>query len=131
MIEPPNLLEGGSHLWNGRWAPRFRVPWDAEDGTLIPITISISDVMHPAPFVCHFQLRADPEVLEDPPSGPPGRSTQRPSPNGRTSRVVLAAPNYREIRKAEWENLVVTPLGGDRKVSSQQIFKGPEMIGES
>jgi hypothetical protein len=122
VIEPPNLLEGGSHLWNGRWAPRFRVPWDAEVGTLIPVTVSVSDVMHPTPFVCHFQLRADPEVLEDSPSGPPSRGTQRPSPNGRTSRPILAAPNYREVRKAEWENFhpAFTPYESIRVKSDGQ-----------
>jgi len=103
MIEPPNLIEGGSHLWNGRFEARFRVPWDAEVGTLIPVTVSVTDVMHPNPFICHFQLRADPEVVDDSPSGPSSRGTQRPSPNGRSSRVVLSPPTFREVRKAEWE----------------------------
>lgn len=102
VIDPPNLLEGGSHLWNGRWAPRFRIPWDAEVGTIIPVTVSISDVMHPVPFVCHFQLQADPEILDDFPSGPPSRGTQRPSPNGKNSRPVLATPRYQEVRKETW-----------------------------
>lgn len=103
LIEPPNLKEGGNHLWNGHFEARFRVPWDAEVGTLIPVTVSVSDVMHPNPFVCHFQLRAEPEVPEDSPSGPPGRSTQRPSPNGRNSRPVLTAPKHRAVRKEDWE----------------------------
>ncbi|GHO91553.1 hypothetical protein KSF_016010 [Reticulibacter mediterranei] len=103
VIDPPNLIEGGSHLWNGRFEAHFRVPWDAEVGTLIPVTVSVSDVMHPNPFVCHFQLRADPEVMEDQPSGSSSRSAQRPSPNGRTSRVVLSTPKFREVRKSEWE----------------------------
>jgi hypothetical protein len=105
VIDPPNLIEGGSHLWNGRFEARFRLPWDAEEvGTLIPITVSVSDVKHFNPFVCHFQLRADPAVPEDHSSGSSSRGAQRPSPNGRSSRVVLSPPTFREVRKAEWES---------------------------
>ncbi len=101
VIEPPNLLEA-NHLWNGRWETRFRVPWDMEVGACIPVTVMVGDVGHPNPFVCHFQLQAEPESLEDSPSGPKG-STQRPSSNGRTTRVMLSTPKYREVHQADWE----------------------------
>jgi hypothetical protein len=101
-IEPTLDLLEHNRLWNGRFETRFRVPWDAEVGALIPVTVTVSDVAHPNPFVCHFTLKAEPEVLEDSPSGPSGGS-QKPSPNGRTTQGVLAPPRYREVRKAEWE----------------------------
>lgn len=106
VIEPPDLLEA-NHLWNGRWETRFRVPWDVEVGTLIPVTVTVSDVGHPNPFVCHFQLRADPEILEEPPSGPSGKP-QRPASNGRTTHVRLSTPKYQEVQKADWEKFNFT-----------------------
>ena len=106
VVEPANLLET-NHLWNGRWETRFRVPWDVEVGTLIPVTVTVSDLGHPNPFVCHFQLQAEPERLEDVPSGAPFR-TQRPSSNGRTTHVRLSTPKYREVQKADWEKFNFT-----------------------
>lgn len=99
-IEPSLDLLEQNHLWNGRYETRFRVPWDAEVGTLIPFTVTVSDVYHINPFVCQFTLRADPEVADNPPEG----SEEKPkAPNGRPPRTVFAEPNLCEVRKEEWE----------------------------
>jgi hypothetical protein len=102
IIDPPNLLEH-SHLWNGRFETRFSVPWSAQIGDLVPVTVTVSDVTRSAaPFTCNFTLKVEPEAGEDSSSGPPGKS-QKPSPNGRQTRVTLAPPRPREVRKEEWE----------------------------
>jgi len=102
IIDPPNLLEH-SHLWNGRFETRFSVPWNAQIGDLVPVTITVTDVTRSAaPFICNFTLKVEPEAGEDSSSGPPGKS-QKPSPNGRQTRVALAPPRPREVRKEEWE----------------------------
>ncbi len=101
IIDPPNLLEH-SHLWNGRFETRFSMPWNAEVGTQVLVTVTVNDVSRVNPFVCTFTLKAEPEVPDDPLSGPTG-NPQRPYPNGRQRRVVLAPPKPREVRKEEWE----------------------------
>jgi hypothetical protein len=102
IIDPPNLLEH-SHLWNGRFETRFRVPWNAQIGDLVPVTVTVTDVTRSAvPFTCNFTLKVEPEAGDDSSSGPPGKS-QKPSPNGRQTRVALAPPKPREVRKEEWE----------------------------
>lgn len=101
ITDPPNLLEH-SHLWNGHFETRFRMPWDAQVGTLVPVTLTVNDVSRSAhPFVCTFTLKAEPEVFDDPPSGPAGR-LKKPYPNGHQTRAALEPPKPREVHKSEW-----------------------------
>jgi hypothetical protein len=101
-IEPPDLLEH-NHLWNGRWDTRFRVPWDAKPGDLIPVTVTVMDVMRTMPFVSTFTLRAEEEASDvERTSG--GRNGQRkPTPGTNQTRVALAPPHPIEVRKEDWD----------------------------
>ena len=103
IVDPPNLLEH-SHLWNGRFETRFRVPWNAQIGELVSVTVTVTDVTRSAiPFTCNFTLKVEPEAGDDSSSGPP-RKAQKPASNGHQTRVALAPPKPREVRKGEWEN---------------------------
>lgn len=102
-ISLPELIEH-SHLWNGRFETRFRVPWDSKVGDEIKIKVKVTDLEREArgmPFVSTFTLKAIPEVDNNPPSGhspgPRGAST-----GGAHRGVVLAQPNITEIHKEEW-----------------------------
>lgn len=104
VVEPANLLEH-QRLWNGEWDTRFAVPWNAEPGETIHVTVTVSDVereMLGRPFVCTFTLQATPAVDDDNPSGPPhgARGQQK---NGNKTGVVLAVPKVKEVAKADWE----------------------------
>jgi hypothetical protein len=106
-MDPPDLLER-QRLWNGEWSTRFRVPWNADPGDEVTVTVTISDVereMRDAPFVSTFTLRATPPVDEDNPPGPApdSRGQQR---DGRTTGVVLALPKVKKVPKSEWEQYV-------------------------
>jgi hypothetical protein len=102
--EPSNLIEQ-SHLWNGRWVARFRVPWDAKPGDKITVGVTVSDVetdKRGAPFVSTFTLIAAEEAETPPP--PPGEPRgPRTKGNGKKTAQVLAIPKISEIRKEEWE----------------------------
>lgn len=104
-IEPPNLLER-QRLWNGEWDTRFRVPWNAEPGDEITVTVTVADVereIRGMPFVSTFVLRATPSVDDSNPPGPPSGSRGKQS-NGKKTGVALALPRVVEVHKAEWEN---------------------------
>jgi hypothetical protein len=104
-IDPPNLLER-QRLWNGEWDTRFRVPWDAEPGDEIAVTVTVNDVereMRGVPFVSTFVLRATSPVDEVNPPGPSPRNRSQQT-NGNKTGVALALPRVKDVSKAEWES---------------------------
>jgi hypothetical protein len=95
IINPPDLVEQ-SHLWNGKFEVRFRVPWNAQLGDEIKIKIRVTDIEREArgmPFVSTFTLKAIDDIS---PSGT--------TPRKRRRGLVLALPNITEIHKEEWGN---------------------------
>lgn len=105
VINPPNLIER-QRLWNGEWDTRFQVPWDAQPGDEIKVTVTVSDIereMRGAPFVCAFTLRAIAPVNEVNPPGPPP-NPPGPRPDGPKTGVVLAIPRVMKVTKADWGN---------------------------
>ncbi len=102
IIDPPDLCEH-SRLWNGQFQTRFRVPWDAQPGTEIMVTVTVTDVTRVNPFISTFTLKALPETSDGPHSGPPPKPQAVDSIGART-RGVLAPPKPREVRKEEWES---------------------------
>lgn len=104
VIEPANLLEH-QRLSNGNWDTRLAVPWNAEPGDMIQMTVTISDVereMLDRPFVCTFTLRVTPAVDDNDPQGTT-RGTRGQQANGNKTGVVLAVPKVKEVVKADWE----------------------------
>jgi hypothetical protein len=104
-IEPPNLCEH-SHLWNGVFSTRFRVPWDAKADDIVRVTVKVEDVKTETkgiPFVTTFKIRAEKEVDDTTsPGGPHGDSRRKPRPNGKHSSPALAPPTPHEVRKEAW-----------------------------
>lgn len=106
LIEPsPDLCEH-SHLWNGRFDARFAVPWTAQPGDLVEVTVTVTDIEREAramPFVSKFSLKAEPEVSDEPHLG--GHPGQRgPDSKGTRRGVVLALPTIKEVHKGEWNS---------------------------
>lgn len=101
-----DLIEA-SNLWNGRFAVRFRVPWDAEPGDNIEVTFRVNDVetIAKGPFVSKFLLVAGPEIkprvqvdIDD-----HDRIRQpRPDKEGDGLNPSLDLPIPIPIRRAEW-----------------------------
>ncbi len=104
-FDPPDLCEH-SYLWNGTFSARFRPPWNAKAGDLIPLTVTVTDVEREKvgkPFVCRFTLKAEEEV--EIPAAPPGtkRSRGPRQPSGKDTAPRLALPTIVEVRREEWE----------------------------
>lgn len=116
FITPPDLIEH-SHLWNGKFEARFRVPWNAKLGEEIKIKVKVTDIEREArgmPFVSTITLKAIEDINDIPPSGPPPHP-RGASTNGSKRGVVLALPNITEIHKEEW------PLYGFDKYSGIKL----------
>ncbi|MCL4489165.1 MAG: hypothetical protein M1570_13695 [Chloroflexi bacterium] len=108
-VDPPDLIEH-SHLWNGHFDTRFRVPWDSKPGDQVCVTVTVSDVEREArggPFVASFVLVAAPEIGDAPHTGK-NRGRRAPRDDGNTNRVSLALPKVREVQKEEWEKFGFT-----------------------
>jgi hypothetical protein len=106
LFDPPTLLEH-SHLWNGRFETRFRVPWDAQPGDRIVVTVTVTDLEREAlasPFVMNFTLEAVPEVgeLSPKPGGPKG--PRKPNNGGTPERPALTLPEVVEVAREQWED---------------------------
>jgi hypothetical protein len=93
-IDPPNITEE-SHLWNGRFTVKLRVPWNAKPGDQIPVTTEVEDVetqKRDAPFVSTLTLVAEPES-ERPRPGPNGpRPRNGDKKPGTKATMSLAMP---------------------------------------
>lgn len=104
-FDPPNLCVS-SHLWDGKFTPKFQMPYDAQVGDIVAITVTVTDIQRDAkgqPFVSRFTIKGTPETDDTPPA-PPGRrppGTKRDD-NGKSSSPQLAAPDIREVRRERW-----------------------------
>jgi len=96
-IDPPNIIEE-SHLWNGRFTLKLRVPWNAKPGDQVLVTVQVEDVetqKRNAPFVSTLTLIAEPES-ERPrplPNGPRPRNGDK-KPGTKTT-MSLAMPELK------------------------------------
>ena len=102
--EPANLIEH-SHLWNGQFSARVRVPWDAKPGDRLEVKVLVKDVTSEirGGFLSTFTLIASEEADDTtPPSGQPSGPT-RPHKNGKETAQGLSIPEISEIRKEEWD----------------------------
>ncbi|MGI9071171.1 MAG: hypothetical protein ACR2JB_07595 [Bryobacteraceae bacterium] len=103
-FDPPNLCVS-SHLWDGVFTTKFQMPFDAQVGDTVNMTVSVTDIQRDnvGPFLSHFIIKGAPEAEDTPPpppgSRPPG--TKR-NDNGKHSSPVLAAPDIREVRREKW-----------------------------
>jgi hypothetical protein len=105
IFDPPNLCVS-SHLWDGKFTTKFQMPYDANVGDVVDMTITVTDIerdQKAQPFVSQFKIKgvAEAEDLPVPPPGikPPG--TKR-NDNGKVSSAVLSAPDIREVRRELW-----------------------------
>jgi hypothetical protein len=100
VFDPPDLVEY-SHLWNGHFETRFRVPWNAQPGDVFTVRVVVTDLQRE--FVSNFLLRAAPEVDDEP---EPGRRKQPrgPSTGGARRGVALALPTIKEIHRNQWDD---------------------------
>ena len=106
-VEPGTDLIEASHLWNGRFSVRFRVPWDARPGDITPIRFAVTDVERVArgPFVTTFDLIATPEVDRRTLAGNAGRDRDRGSqrdPTGTQNQASLDLPTPIPINRKRW-----------------------------
>ena len=107
QVDPTLDLIEASHLWNGRFTARFRVPWDAQVGDVIDVRFAVSDVerLVKGPFKARFDLIAMPEVAKpirkkpDPQPNPP---VSFPKPNHSESSPSLELPTPIPVKKDEW-----------------------------
>jgi hypothetical protein len=105
-FDPPNLCVS-SHLWDGKFTTKFQMPYDAERGDTINMTVAVSDIQRETtqqPFVTRFTLHGVSET-EDAhrPSGPHVQS-QKPNGNGKHPSPQLATPDIREVRRDKWSD---------------------------
>lgn len=104
-FDPPNLCIS-SHLWNGKFTTRFQMPYDANVGDVVTMTVTVTDVqrdMKGQPFVSRFTIKGMPEA-EDTPPPPPGTRLpgSKRNDNGTYSSPQLAIPDIREVRREKW-----------------------------
>ncbi len=106
-IEPsPNLCEH-ARLWNGRYTAYFAVPWDAEIGDVVQVTIKVTDADRQArglDFTSTFSIKVeqDAEEEEEPRGGRP-RPPRRPKQDSDRRGVALALPRIVDVRRDDWE----------------------------
>lgn len=96
-VEPANIVEH-SHLWNGRFNARLRVPWDAKAGDRIPVKVTVEDIQtqgRSAPFVSCLTLIAENEADPRKPGGPSNGARSKPG-NGATAPTL-------GIPKLQWK----------------------------
>ena len=101
QFDPPNLCVS-SHLWDGKFTTKFQLPYDAQVGDTVKMTVTVSDIERETkeqPFVSTFTLKAASEAEEvTPPPGPRPVGVKR-NDNGKHASPVLATPEIREVRK--------------------------------
>jgi hypothetical protein len=104
-VYPTLDLVESSHLWNGKFAVRFRVPWNAKPGETTKVRVEVTDVerSNKAPFLVEFELVADP--AEEPGKKAPGGKRSSPAPSAQPNRPapLKALPNPIPVREADLE----------------------------
>jgi len=104
QIAPADLCEA-SHLWDGRFAARFRVPWDAKPGDKMTVSIVVTDVEREAvdaPFKCTFTLQVAPEEVRVAQHGKPAVK-RTPRTSGNTTAPASELPRIIPVRRDQWE----------------------------
>jgi len=104
-FDPPNLCVS-SHLWDGRFTTKFQMPYDAEVGNIINMTVSVTDIQRDivGPFKSTLAIVGASETADiTRPSGSSG-PRQRPNTNGKQQTAQLAAPDIREVRRDKWQD---------------------------
>lgn len=106
-FDPPNLCVS-SHLWDGKFTTKFQMPYDANLGDVVEMTVSVTDIERETkgqPFVSRFTMKGTAEA-EDLPVPPPGNKPPgtKHHDNGKVSSAVLAAPDIREVRREQWSD---------------------------
>ena len=105
-FEPPNLCVS-NHLWDGKFTTKFQMPYDAQVGDVVNMTVTVTDIERDikGQFVSHFTMRGMAET-EDTQSPPHGRQSpgSRPNENGKHSLPQLVAPDIREVRREKWDD---------------------------
>ncbi len=107
QVDPGLDLIEASHLWNGKFTVRFRVPWNALPGDVTKVRFAVSDVERVAkgPFVSEFELIATPEVNKPNPPNPdpdPGPPDSFPETNHKESSPSLRLPIPKPVKKKDW-----------------------------
>jgi hypothetical protein len=103
ISDPTNLIEQSS-LWNGRFNAYFRVPWDAQPGQQIPVTVTVSDVeteKRGEAYISKFTLIADTESETSSGSRTRASGGQAPKKNGKSTAPRFALPKIHDKRKPE------------------------------
>lgn len=108
QVNPSLDLIEASNLWNGVFAVRFRVPWNARPGEVTKVRFAVSDVERIAKgaFLSEFELVATPERKAD--------NTERPNPetddphslpdsNRANSNPSLRLPEPIPVNKNGWK----------------------------
>ena len=108
-FDPPNLVEH-SHLWNGRFEVRLRVPWDAQVGDAVNVAVTVTDADRETkggPFVSRFAIKATAELDDEGHPGNPRRPRGADMRGGKRG-VVLSLPQVTEVKKDQWEQFGFT-----------------------
>jgi hypothetical protein len=104
--DPPNLCVS-SHLWDGKFTTKFQMPYDAKIGDTVAMNIAVSDIekdVKQQPLVSQFTLKGTAEADDvSPPSGNRVAGLRR-SDSGKHTSPQLAAPDIREVRRAQWND---------------------------
>ncbi|MBW1873386.1 MAG: hypothetical protein JRJ19_15055, partial [Deltaproteobacteria bacterium] len=123
IIEPtPDLVEA-STLWNGKFAVRFRVPWDSKPGDKTKVRVKVTDVTKGAtgPLSTEFELLATPAASRKTKPGRP-RATGNPQTSNRTNQTpALELPNPVEVKKQDWQK-----YGFSNPFEALRIKRSPE-----
>jgi len=100
------LRERRGHLWDGKFTAKFQMPYDAQVGDVVAMTVTVTDIQRDTngqPFVSRFTIKGSSEAEDGPPS-PPGRRPPgaKRNDNGKHSSPQLATPDIREVRREKW-----------------------------
>lgn len=105
ITHPADLIEK-SHLWDGVFTAKVRVPWDAKIGDRILVKVEVSDVQHEngTAFTPTFTIQVT-EAQESPeptPTTKKGGGGGEPPPRGQGTGPSLALPKIIEVPKEKW-----------------------------
>ena len=127
QVDPGLDLIEASHLWNGTFRVRFRVPWDAQHGDVTKVKFAVSDVecLAQGAFVSRFDLVATPGVTNSNLPGPdtdPRPSRLLPETNHSEASPLLKLPTPQPVKKDAWHK----DLGIEGPLDAFRIKSGPD-----
>ncbi len=91
-----------SHLWNGIFTVKFRVPWNANVGDEVKVKLEVSDINAVMPFVSEFTLLADKKVDKKSPSGKANPRVNPKSEQNNSTMKNFEPPIPIEVSRKEW-----------------------------